>query len=157
MFRIGLGYDVHRLVEGRPLVIGGVLIPYHLGLMGHSDADVLTHALMDGILGALAKGDIGIHFPDSDPKYKDIESLLMLKKVMEWVKQDGFRINNVDNTIIAEGPKLAPHMSDIKKSLSEILEVPVDQINIKATTTEGLGFCGRQEGLAALSIVSLVK
>ena len=157
MFRIGLGYDVHRLVEGRPLVIGGVLIPYHLGLMGHSDADVLTHALMDGILGALAKGDIGIHFPDSDPKYKDMESLLMLKKVMEWVKQDGFRINNVDNTIIAEGPKLAPHMSDIKKSLSEILEVPVDQINIKATTTEGLGFCGRQEGLAALSIVSLVK
>ena len=157
MFRIGLGYDVHHLVEGRPLVIGGVLIPYHLGLMGHSDADVLTHALMDGILGALAKGDIGIHFPDSDPKYKDIESLLMLKKVMEWVKQDGFKINNVDNTIIAERPKLAPHMSDIKKSLSEILEVPADQINIKATTTEGLGFCGRQEGIAALSMVSLIK
>jgi 2-C-methyl-D-erythritol 2,4-cyclodiphosphate synthase len=156
LFRIGFGYDVHRLVEGRSLVIGGVKIPYHLGLMGHSDADVLTHAIMDGILGALARGDIGQHFPDSDSAFKDIDSILLLKKVMEWVRQDGFRINNVDNTVVAEEPKLAPHLAAMKERLSEILEVQPGQVNIKATTTEGMGLSGRREGIEAYSVVSLV-
>ena len=157
MFRIGFGYDAHRLVKGRPLVIGGIRIPYYVGLMGHSDADVLTHAIMDGILGALARGDIGAHFPDSDPAYKDMDSILMLKKVMEWVKQDGFKINNLDNTIVAEGPRLAPHIIGMKERLSIVLEIQTGQINIKATTTEGLGFCGRGEGIEAYSVVSLAK
>ena len=157
MFRIGLGYDVHQLVEGRPLIIGGLRIPHETGLMGHSDADVLTHAIMDGILGAMAMGDVGNHFPDTDPAYKDMDSLVMLGKVMEWVKRDGFRINNIDSTIIAERPRLAPHIEGMKERLSRVLEVRTGQINIKATTTEGLGFCGREEGIAAFSVVSLVK
>ncbi len=157
MFRIGLGYDVHQLVEGRPLIIGGLRIPHKTGLMGHSDADVLTHAIMDGILGAMAMGDIGSHFPDTDPAYRDMDSLLMLGKVMEWVKKDGFRINNIDSTIIAERPRLAPHIEGMKERLSRVLEVRTGQINIKATTTEGLGFCGREEGIAAFSVVSLIK
>jgi 2-C-methyl-D-erythritol 2,4-cyclodiphosphate synthase len=157
LFRIGLGYDVHQLVEGRPLIIGGLRIPHKTGLMGHSDADVLTHAIMDGILGAMAMGDIGSHFPDTDPAYRDMDSLLMLGKVMEWVKKDGFRINNIDSTIIAERPRLAPHIEGMKERLSRVLEVRTGQINIKATTTEGLGFCGREEGIAAFSVVSLIK
>ena len=157
MFRIGFGYDVHRLVTGRPLVIGGVLIPHDFGLAGHSDADVLTHAIIDGVLGALGRGDIGTHFPDSDPEYKDIDSLIMLKRVMAWVRQDGFRINNIDGTVVTERPKLAPHITAIKKALSEILETGPGQINIKATTTEGLGFCGREEGIEAYSVVTLAK
>lgn len=156
MFRIGFGYDVHRLDEGRSLILGGVKIPHHLGLMGHSDADVLTHAIIDAILGALARGDIGRHFPDSDPIYKDMDSLLMLKKVMEWVRQDGFRINNLDSTIVAEKPKLASYIDPMKERLSEILGIQSGQINIKATTHEGLGFCGREEGMAAFAIVSIV-
>ncbi|MBN1848670.1 MAG: 2-C-methyl-D-erythritol 2,4-cyclodiphosphate synthase [Deltaproteobacteria bacterium] len=156
MFRIGFGYDVHRLTEGRPLVLGGVTIPYPMGLLGHSDADVMIHAVMDGILGALGKGDIGQHFPDTDPKYKDMESLVMLKTVMVWMKQEGFRINNLDCTIVAEKPKLAPHIPVMKQKLSIILEVEKDQVNIKATTTEGLGFCGRGEGMAAYAVVSIV-
>ncbi|MFH1350886.1 MAG: 2-C-methyl-D-erythritol 2,4-cyclodiphosphate synthase [Pseudomonadota bacterium] len=156
MFRIGFGYDVHRLVKGRSLVIGGVNITHDLGLMGHSDADILTHAIIDAILGALAKGDIGQHFPDTDPAYKDIESLRMLKKVMEWVRQDGFSINNLDTTIIAERPKLAPYLRTMRENLSKVLGIQIDQIGVKATTTEGLGFCGRQEGMAAYAIVSLV-
>lgn len=156
MFRIGFGYDVHRLVEGRPLVIGGVKIPYHLGLMGHSDADVLTHAVMDAILGALAKGDIGRHFPDKDPAYKDADSMVLLKQVVTLVKQDSFRINNLDSTIVAERPKLASHLTAMQERLAKILEIPLDRINIKATTTEGLGFCGRQEGIGSYSVVSLV-
>ncbi len=155
MFRIGFGYDVHRLVEGRPLIIGGVKIPHHLGLMGHSDADVLTHAIIDGILGALGRGDIGRHFPDSDPAYRDMDSLLMLNKVMKWVKEDGFRINNIDTTVVAEKPRLASHIVTMKERLSEVLEIKTGQINIKATTTEGMGFCGSQEGVAAFSVVSL--
>jgi 2-C-methyl-D-erythritol 2,4-cyclodiphosphate synthase len=155
MLRIGFGYDVHRLVEGRPLILGGVRIPHHLGLLGHSDADVLTHAIMDSVLGALGKGDIGVHFPDTDPTYKDMASLSMLKTVMEWVKQDGFRINNLDGTIVAEKPKLASHIPSMKEQLSAVLETRIDQVNIKATTTEGLGFCGRQEGVVAYSVVSL--
>lgn len=156
MFRIGFGYDVHPLVEGRSLILGGLEIPHNLGLMGHSDADVLTHAIMDATLGALAMGDIGRHFPDGDPTYKDMESLLMLKRIMEWVREKGFRVNNVDTTIVAQKPKLAPHILTMKERLSEILDIGPDQINIKATTTEGLGFCGRQEGMEAYAVVSLV-
>lgn len=156
MFRIGFGYDAHRLTEGRSLIIGGVKIPYHLGLMGHSDADVLAHAIIDALLGALAKGDIGQHFPDSDPAYKDMASLLMLKKVMDWVKEAGYNVNQVDTTIVAEAPKLAGSIEAMKERLSEILGTNTDQINIKATTSEGLGFCGRQDGMEAYAVVSLV-
>ncbi|NNG06386.1 MAG: 2-C-methyl-D-erythritol 2,4-cyclodiphosphate synthase [Desulfobacteraceae bacterium] len=156
MFRVGFGYDAHRLVEGRSLILGGVKIPHQLGLLGHSDADVLTHAIVDAILGALAKGDMGQHFPDSDPAYKDMDSLLMLRKVMEWVKEDGFRVNQVDTTIVAEAPKLAPSLGAMKQRLSEALAIKMDQINIKATTTEGMGFCGRQDGMEAYAVVSLI-
>ncbi len=157
MFRIGLGYDAHRLVRGRPLIIGGVSIPYEFGLEGHSDADVLIHSLMDAILGALGKGDIGMHFPDSDPALKGIDSTLLLKEVMELVSSDGYEINNADSTIVAQRPKLAPHMQAMRDRLSEFLEIHPDRINIKATTTEGMGFCGRGEGIASYSVVSLVK
>ena len=156
MFRIGFGYDVHRLLEGRSLILGGVKIPHRLGLMGHSDADVLTHAIIDAILGALARGDIGRHFPDSDPQYQGMDSLLMLKKVIKWVRQDGYKINNVDTTIVAERPKLAPYLDPMKQRLSEILGIQSNQINIKATTNEGLGFCGREEGMAAFAVVSVI-
>jgi 2-C-methyl-D-erythritol 2,4-cyclodiphosphate synthase len=157
VFRVGFGYDVHRLVEGRSLILGGVKIPHRLGLAGHSDADVLIHAVIDGILGALAKGDIGQHFPDSDPAYKDMESLVMLKRVMEWVNEDGYRINQLDTTIVAEAPKLAPFVEAMKQRLSETLAIQMNQMNIKATTTEGMGFCGRQDGIAAYAIVSLTN
>jgi 2-C-methyl-D-erythritol 2,4-cyclodiphosphate synthase len=157
MFRVGFGYDAHRLVEGRSLILGGVKIPHPLGLLGHSDADVLTHAIVDAILGALARGDMGQHFPDSDPAYKDMDSQLMLKKVMEWVEEDGFRVNQVDTTIVAEAPKLAPSLVAMKQRLSEALATNMDQINIKATTSEGMGFCGRQEGMEAYAVVTLVE
>ena len=157
MFRIGFGYDAHRLVKGRSLIIGGVRIPYELGLEGYSDADVLIHSLMDAILGALGKGDIGIHFPDNDPAYKGIDSTSLLERVMSLASQDGYIINNSDNTIVAQKPKLAPYIPNMKDRLSQILEVSPDRINIKATTTEGMGFCGRGEGITAYSIVSLVK
>ena len=156
MFRVGFGYDVHRLVEGRSLILGGVNIPHHLGLSGHSDADVLIHAMIDAILGALAKGDIGQHFPDNDPAYKDMDSMVMLKRVMEWVNADGYKINQLDTTVVAEKPRLSPFVEAMKQRLSETLAIQTDQINIKATTTEGMGFCGRQEGVAAYAIVSLV-
>jgi 2-C-methyl-D-erythritol 2,4-cyclodiphosphate synthase len=157
LFKLGIGFDAHRLVKGRPLIIGGVKIPHDLGLSGHSDADVLIHAVIDGILGALAMGDIGIHFPDNDPAYKDIDSMKMLEKVMEWVKREGFIINNIDNTIVAEMPKLTPHIPEMIERLSNVLEILPGQINIKATTTEGMGFCGRGEGISAISIVSIKK
>ena len=157
MFKVGVGFDAHRLAKGRPLIIGGVKIPYNLGLSGHSDADVLIHAIIDGILGALAMGDIGTHFPDDDPAYKDIDSMVMLEKVMGWVKREGYVVNNLDNTIVAERPKLAPHIPGMKKRLSNVLETLPNQINIKATTTEGMGFCGRGEGISAISIISLEK
>ncbi len=156
MFRVGFGYDAHRLVEGRSLILGGVKISHPSGLLGHSDADVLTHAIVDAILGALVKGDMGQHFPDTDPAYKDMDSLLMLKKVMEWVKEDGFTINHVDSTIVAEAPKLAPALVAMKQKLSEALAIKMDQINIKATTSEGMGFCGRQDGMEAYAVVSLI-
>jgi len=157
LFRIGLGYDAHRLVKGRPLIIGGVRIPFDSGLAGHSDSDVLTHAIIDALLGALAMGDIGVHFPDDDPDYKDADSIVMLEKVMEMVKGEGYIINNLDNTIIAEKPKLVPYIRGIKEGLSGVLGIPSNKISIKATTTEGMGFCGRGEGIAAFSVVSLVK
>ena len=157
MFRIGSGYDAHRLAEGRPLILGGVEIPYTLGLLGHSDADVLTHAVMDAIIGALGMGDIGQHFPDTDPAHKGANSLSLLKTVMAWVKSEGLIVNNLDATIVAEKPKLARHLPAMKAKLAEVLDAPSDRINIKATTTEGMGFCGRQEGMAAYAVISLTK
>ena len=157
MFRIGFGYDVHQLVEGRPLILGGVEIPYPFGLEGHSDADVLTHAVIDAIIGALGAGDIGQHFPDTDPKYKGVSSISMLRTVMDLIKDDGYRLNNLDTTITAQAPKLAPHLSNMRERLAQTLEASVSQINIKATTSEGLGFCGRREGMEAFAVVSLVK
>ncbi|MBN1833794.1 MAG: 2-C-methyl-D-erythritol 2,4-cyclodiphosphate synthase [Deltaproteobacteria bacterium] len=156
MFRVGFGYDAHRLVEGRSLILGGVKIPHHLGLAGHSDADVLIHAMMDAILGALAKGDIGQHFPNTEPAYKDMDSMVLLERVMKWVHSDGYRINQLDTTIVAEKPGLSPFVEAMKQRLSKTLAIRMDQISIKATTTEEMGFCGRQEGIAAYAIVSLV-
>jgi 2-C-methyl-D-erythritol 2,4-cyclodiphosphate synthase len=157
LFRIGFGYDAHRLVEGRPLILGGISIPFGKGLLGHSDADVLTHAVIDAILGALAKGDIGRHFPDTDPAFKDMQSLRMLERVLGWVREAGYQVNNVDSTIVAQKPKLAPHIPDIQARLSEILQLPVHQISVKAKTSEGMGFCGREEGIEAFAVVSLVR
>jgi len=156
MYRIGFGYDAHRLVEGRPLILGGVKIPHDLGLEGHSDADVLTHAIIDAVIGALGIGDIGQHFPDKDPAYRNIASLSMLETVSGWVRRDGFRLNNLDATIVAQRPRLALHLSDMREKLASVLEVPVKQVNIKATTTEELGFCGRKEGIESFAVVSLV-
>jgi 2-C-methyl-D-erythritol 2,4-cyclodiphosphate synthase len=155
VFRIGFGIDVHRLVRGRPLILGGVLIEWDRGLLGHSDADVLTHAVMDALLGALGKGDIGRHFPDSDPVFKDADSLALLSKVMEWVRADGFGVNNVDATIVAQAPRLAPHIPGMQERLAERLLVPPQRVNVKATTTEGLGFSGREEGIQAFAVACL--
>lgn len=157
MFRVGFGCDFHRLGGGRPLILGGSEIPYHLGLEGHSDADVLTHAIMDSLLGALGMGDIGRHFPDSDPDYKGASSMGMLREVMAMVKGEGYRINNVDATVVAEAPKLGPYFPEMKERLSEALEASKDRINIKATTSEGMGFCGRAEGMAAFAVTSVVE
>lgn len=157
MFRIGFGYDAHRLVEGRPLILGGISIPFDRGLLGHSDADVLTHAVVDAILGALAMSDIGQHFPDTDPSFKDIQSLRMLEQVLRWVQEAGYQINNVDSTIVAEKPKLAPYIPDIRARLAEVLDVSVHQVNVKAKTSEGMGFCGHEEGMEAHAVVSLVQ
>lgn len=153
--RIGQGFDVHRLVPERALILGGVTIPYELGLLGHSDADVLIHAIMDALLGAIGAGDIGRHFPDNDSTYKDIQSTLLLNKVMALVHDSGFTIANIDATIIAEAPKLAGYIPKMREILAEIAGVEVARINIKATTTEGLGFTGRGEGIAAMAVVLL--
>jgi 2-C-methyl-D-erythritol 2,4-cyclodiphosphate synthase len=155
MLRIGFGYDVHELAEGRPLILGGVTIPYIKGLQGYSDADVLTHAVIDSILGALGKGDIGQHFPDSDPAYKGVNSLFLLKEVVALARNEKFIVNNLDTTIVAQKPKLTQYLNDMKVRLSGILNVDPQVVNIKATTTEGLGFCGREEGLAAYAVVTL--
>lgn len=154
-FRIGHGYDVHRLTEGRPLVLGGVEIPYERGLLGHSDADVLTHAAMDAILGALALGDIGQHFPDSDPTYKGISSILLLEKVADLMRNEGYNLGNIDITVLAEKPKLAGYIPKMRETLAEALSVPVTSVSIKATTEEGLGFTGAGEGIAAHAVVLL--
>jgi 2-C-methyl-D-erythritol 2,4-cyclodiphosphate synthase len=156
-FRIGLGYDVHRLSLGRPLILGGIEIPFHFGLVGHSDADVLSHALGDALLGAAGLGDLGCHFPDSDPQYKGISSLKLLEKIYFLIHQTGYQVGNVDTTVVAQEPKLAPYVGKMQKALSPVLQISVDQISIKATTTEGLGFAGRQEGIAAYAVALLVK
>jgi 2-C-methyl-D-erythritol 2,4-cyclodiphosphate synthase len=157
MFRIGQGFDVHQLVEGRPLIIGGVRIPYEKGLLGHSDADVLLHAVADACLGAIAAGDIGKHFPDTDDRYKDADSALLLKQVWELVKQQGYELVNLDCTIIAQKPKMAPHIEQMKENIANLLEGEPSQVNVKATTTEKLGFTGREEGIAAQAVVLLQK
>jgi len=151
--RVGFGYDVHPFVSGRPLILGGIRIPYLLGLKGHSDADVLTHAICDALLGAVAEGDIGRHFPDTDPQYRDIKSLILLKKVLTKVREKGFRPINVDATIVAQKPKLADTIPRMVKEVAGVLEIETGRINVKATTTEGLGFTGREEGIAAYAVV----
>lgn len=150
--RVGLGFDVHPFAEGRRLILGGVEIPYEKGLDGHSDADVLTHAVMDAILGAAGLGDIGDHFPPSEAKYKDISSMLLLDRVMSLLKEKGYCVLNLDCVIMAEDPKVAPYRSKIKASLAQQIGLAEDMINIKATTTEGLGFIGRKEGIAAQTV-----
>lgn len=155
MIRVGTGYDVHRLVENRKLILGGVEIPFEKGLEGHSDADVLLHAIKDALLGAAALGDIGRHFPDNNPLYKGISSLVLLEKVGLLLQQHGFVVQNIDATVIAEKPKLSPYISAMNENIARVLTVPAGQINIKATTTEGLGFTGRKEGIAAQAVVLL--
>lgn len=153
--RIGHGYDVHKLIEGRDLIIGGVKIQHKKGLLGHSDADVLVHAIMDSILGAMALGDIGKHFPDTDNQYKDISSIKLLKKVYDLMIENGYSIGNVDATIIAQEPKLAPHIDQMRGNVARALNTGVDNINIKATTTEWLGYEGRKEGISSHSFCIL--
>ncbi|MCM3588473.1 2-C-methyl-D-erythritol 2,4-cyclodiphosphate synthase [Mesobacillus maritimus] len=157
MFRIGQGFDVHQLTEGRPLIIGGVTIPYEKGLLGHSDADVLLHTIADAALGAIGEGDIGKHFPDTDPLFKDADSAKLLEHVWGIVKDKGYRLVNIDCTIIAQRPKMAPYIEPIKERIATLLEGAVDQVNVKATTTEKLGFAGRGEGIAAQAVILLQK
>lgn len=155
--RIGHGYDVHRLTEGRKLIIGGVEIPHRLGLLGHSDADVLTHAVMDAMLGALALGDIGKHFPDTDPQYAGADSIQLLAHVRKIIQEQGWTLGNLDATILAQAPKLAPHIPEMRRRISETLGCGLDQVSIKATTEEKLGFTGQEQGIAAHCVVLLVK
>lgn len=155
--RIGMGYDVHKLVDGRDLILGGVNIPHHYGLLGHSDADVLLHAIIDSLLGALALGDIGYHFPDTDNKYKNISSLTLLNKVANLIRDKGYNIENIDSTIIAQKPKLLPYIKDMRINISNTLKIDIDKISVKATTEEGLGFTGTEQGIAAQSICLLNK
>ena len=155
--RIGFGYDVHRLVEDRQLWLGGVRIAHHHGLLGHSDADVLIHAICDALLGAANLRDIGYHFPDKDPQYKGIDSKVLLKNTMNLLREHGYRLGNIDATVAAEQPKLSPHIEAMKASLAAVLEVGTDVISIKATTTEKLGFTGREEGISAYAVVLIEK
>ena len=155
--RIGYGFDTHKLVEGRKLILGGVEIPYELGLLGHSDADVLLHAITDAILGAVALGDIGQHFPDNDPEFKDADSRKLLIHCYELVKEEGFVIGNIDATVIAERPKLMPFMDQIRKTISNDLNLEMNQVSVKATTSEKMGFIGRGEGITASAVALLIK
>lgn len=157
MIRVGLGYDVHKLVEGRDLILGGVKIPWELGLLGHSDADVVVHAIMDSLLGAAALRDIGRHFPDTDEQYKGISSILLLQKVGELLKEKGYGIVNIDATIIAQKPKLLPYMDKMIENVANTLGLSVDQVNIKATTEEGLGFTGTLQGISSQAICAICK
>jgi 2-C-methyl-D-erythritol 2,4-cyclodiphosphate synthase len=157
MFRIGFAYDAHRLIEGRDLILGGVKIPYPKGLLGHSDADVLSHAIGEAILGALSLGDLGSNFPDTDEKYKGISSLKILSVIHELVQKEEAQIVNIDSTIVAQEPKLSPHILQIRKNLAGTLKIKLDQISVKATTTEGMGFSGRKEGIAAYAVVLMEK
>lgn len=156
-FRIGHGYDVHRLTEGRKLIIGGVEIPHRLGLLGHSDADVLTHAVMDAMLGALALGDIGKHFPDTDPAYAGADSIALLRHVTALIRQHGWQIGNLDATVLAQAPKLAPHIQQMRQIISEAAGTSLDCVSIKATTEEKLGFTGQEQGIAAHCVVLLER
>ncbi len=153
--RVGMGYDVHKLVEGRDLIVGGVKIPHTLGLLGHSDADVLLHAIMDALLGAAALGDIGKHFPDTDPQYKGISSIKLLEHVAKLIEEKGYLVENIDATIIAQKPKMRPHIEQMEKNIAEALHIDVSQVNVKATTEEGLGFTGTEEGISSQAICAL--
>lgn len=155
--RIGIGYDVHRLIENRKLILGGVEIPFHLGLLGHSDADVLTHAICDALLGAIALGDIGTHFPDTDPKYYGMDSQIFLQKINAKVKNQGYVIENIDSTVIAQRPKLAPYIQQIRSILAKTLEISETQLSVKATTSEGLGIVGEEKAIVAQAIASIRK
>ena len=157
MTRFGMGYDVHRLVPGRALIIGGVVIPYDKGLLGHSDADVLLHAVTDALLGAAALGDIGRHFPDTDERFKGADSQKLLAQAAEMAREKGYMVGNVDATVIAEAPKLAPYLAEMRDNISRILGVAPDQVNVKATTEERLGFTGRGEGMSAYAVCGLEK
>ena len=155
-FRVGHGYDVHKLVEDRKLIIGGVEIPHSKGLLGHSDADVLAHAICDALLGAAALGNIGKHFPDNDDRYKDIDSLVLLEKVCELIRNKGYEISNVDSTILAQAPKLRPYIDEMRSKLAKAMKLDIDELSVKATTEERLGFTGREEGIAAHAVVLLM-
>ena len=155
--RTGFGYDVHRFSGDRKLILGGVEVPHTLGLLGHSDADVLLHAVSDALLGAAGQGDIGIHFPDSDPAYKGISSILLLKEVKGILSSLGWKPNNIDSTIVAQEPKLAPFVPEMAGNIAEALDISAGRVNVKATTTEGLGFAGRKQGIAAYSVVTIIK
>ncbi len=157
IIRIGNGYDVHRLVAGRKLILGGIDIPHSTGLDGHSDADVLLHALCDALLGAVGAGDIGAHFPDTDPQWKGISSLILLGQVTSTCRDKGFEVSNIDTIIVAQKPKLAPFLTDMKKNIAQAMAIDMSQINIKATTTEKLGFAGKEEGIAAYAVALLTK
>lgn len=150
--RIGIGYDVHKLTEGRPLILGGVTVPWEKGLLGHSDADVLVHAIMDALLGAAALGDIGLHFPDTDPRYKGISSIILLEKVGELLREKGYEPGNIDATIIAQKPKLRPYIDEMRKHVAAALDMSVEDVSVKATTEEGLGFTGTQEGISSHAV-----
>ena len=153
--RVGMGYDVHKLVEGRDLILGGVKIPHTLGLLGHSDADVLLHAVMDALLGAAALGDIGKHFPDTDPQYKGISSIKLLEHVTKLIEEKGYIVENIDATIIAQKPKMRPYIEEMEKNIATALHIDVSQINVKATTEEGLGFTGAEQGISSQAICAL--
>ena len=157
MIRVGQGFDVHKFAEGRPLIIGGIMIPHDKGLIGHSDADVLLHTITDAALGAIGEGDIGRHFPDTDAAFKDADSAVLLEKIWEVVTERGYKLGNIDCTIIAERPKMSPHIEAIQARVAELLQADVSQVNVKATTTEKLGFTGREEGIAAMATILLLK
>ena len=153
--RVGIGYDVHKLVEDRDLIIGGVKIPYEKGLLGHSDADVLLHAISDAILGAAALGDIGLHFPDTDERFKDADSLKLLNETGKLIKAEGYSVVNIDATIIAQAPKMRPHIDSMRKNIADALEIDINQVNVKASTEEGLGFTGAGLGIASNAIAMI--
>lgn len=157
MIRIGQGFDVHEFGEGRPLIIGGITIPYDRGLTGHSDADVLLHTITDAALGAIGEGDIGHHFPDTDAAFKDADSAVLLEKIWSLVEDKGYKLGNIDCTIMAQKPKMAPHIETIRERVAQLLHADVTQVNVKATTTEKLGFVGREEGIASMATILLVK
>ena len=156
-FRTGIGFDVHAFAEGRKLILGGIEIPYEKGLLGHSDADVLLHAVSDALLGALALGDIGQHFPDSDPKYKNADSVLLLELVYQLIKEKGYQLGNLDAVVAMQRPKISPFIYQMRNRIAEVLQTNMDKISVKATTTENLGFIGREEGVSAFATVLIIK